>query len=365
MSVETEPREEIKIEPLELPAIRVAVTEMCNLSCQYCPTDGDSVEMQAGRLEDPEFEEVLDSALSQGFSSFSFTGGEPLLSPKTAMRTTRLARYVNARKAELGLDGYTKLNTNGARLLDFEDEVRSAGFSELKISLDTLNPRTFKEVTKQDETVFKDTIDGILKFSGDIPIRMQMVVAQFNVEEVDAMVDFCRSNGLGLKLFDITSYDNALSGSADYALAGYIPLVDLREKFETQFGTPEIKYSTGGYGHPKRVFTTPEGAKLEIRDNAQGTHFSEGLCGSCPNYPCSEGISNIVIASDGHLRFCREGGVDQTIQSQDGSGELLPKEIINRNISDAAGYFAMSTFETTVSPRVPTPVPVAIGSRKS
>src|SRR3989344_3077510 len=148
---EREPTQEVSIDQIELPAIRVAVTEQCNLRCQYCPTDGDSVEMQSGRLVDDQFEEVLGVALEQGFPHYSFTGGEPLISPQMAARTSRLAQYVNARKAELGLVGYTKLNTNGARLIDFQDEVDSAGFSELKISLDTLNPETFTAVTKRSE----------------------------------------------------------------------------------------------------------------------------------------------------------------------------------------------------------------------
>lgn len=307
----------------EMPAIRVAVTERCNLQCQYCPTDGDSVEMQAKRLSDEQFEDILGVALEQGFPHYSFTGGEPLLSPATAERTRRLATFVNTSKEQLGLGGYTKLNTNGARLLDFRDEVEAAGFDELKISLDTLRSETFTEVARQGEAVFDKTVEGILEFSEKIPIRIQMVVGSFNVDEVEDMVSFCRSNGLGLKLFDITSYDNALAGSADYAMAGYVPLDNYRDQLETEFGEPYIKHSKGGFGHPKRVYTTPQGTQIEVRDNAQGTHFSSKLCDSCPNYPCSEGVSNIVIASDGHLRFCREGGQDQTLTSQSSLGELL------------------------------------------
>lgn len=342
----------------EMPAIRVAVTERCNLQCQYCPADGDSVEMQANRLSDDQFEDILSVALDRGFPHYSFTGGEPLLSPATAEKTHHLATFVNAKKEELGLVGYTKLNTNGARLIDFKDEVETAGFDELKISLDTLRPETFTEVTRQSKDIFDKTIKGILEFSGKVPIRIQMVVGSFNRNEVEDMISFCRSNGLGLKLFDITSYDNALAGSAEYAMAGYVPLSDYRERLEAEFGEPFIKHSKGGFGHPKRVYTTAEGTHIEVRDNAQGTHFSSQLCGSCPNYPCSEGISNIVIASDGHLRFCREGGQEQTLRSQDDSGELLGLDRLEANFMGAIGYFATASFQTAVSKRIPVRIPL-------
>ena len=357
---EREPTQEIIPNTVELPAIRVAVTETCNLRCQYCPTDGDSVEMQSGRLTDDQFEDVLAVALEQGFPHYSFTGGEPLISMQMAARTSRLAQYVNARKAELGLEGYTKLNTNGARLIDFQEEVDSAGFSELKISLDTLNPETFTAVAKRSEAVFDKTIEGILAYTGRIPIRIQMVVGSFNAHEVPDMIAFCRQQGLSLKIFDITSYDNALAGSADYALSGYVPLAGYREMLETKYGEPFIKHSKGGYGHPKRVYTTPEGTQIEVRDNAQGTHFSADLCGSCPNYPCSEGISNIVIASDGHLRFCREGGKDQTIPSQVEGGGLVSFTELRANFAKAAGYFATANFQTEVSKRIPIRLPLFV-----
>lgn len=344
----------------DLPAIRVAVTELCNLKCQYCPTDGDSVQMQKDRLSDDDFENILDIALEQGFTHYSFTGGEPLLSATTAERTRRLATHVNVRKDELKLDGYTKLNTNGARLVDFEDEVASSGFSELKISLDTLKPKTFQAVTRRNEAVFDKTVAGIELFAGRIPIRIQMVVGKHNKDEVDNMISFCRERGLSLKLFDITSYDTALAGSAEYATSSYIPLDTYRKQLEAEYGQPFIRNAKGGFGHPKRVYTTPEGTEIEVRDNMLGTHFSKELCGSCPNYPCAEGISNIVIASDGHLRFCREGGTDQTIPSQSENSGLYSPQELREHFARAAGFFAAAEYQPAGSKRIPVRIPLTV-----
>src|SRR4051794_318430 len=88
-----------------LPAIRVAVTEVCNLRCQYCPEDGDSVQMQACGLNNEGFETLLTAACEVGFKSFSFTGGDPLATPEAARRTFILAQLVNRIREGLG---YTK-----------------------------------------------------------------------------------------------------------------------------------------------------------------------------------------------------------------------------------------------------------------
>lgn len=343
----------VNLERVELPSIRVAVTEQCNLRCQYCPVGGDSVAMQSGRLAEEQLQEILGVALEQGFANYSFTGGEPLISAEMAARTSRLAQYVNTRKAELGLYGYTKLNTNGARLIDFQEEVDEGGFSELKISLDTLSPETFTAVTKRSEAVFNKTIEGIMAYAGRIAVRLQMVVGSFNAHEVPSMIDFCRNHRLSLKIFDVSPCDDALAGSAQYAIDGYVPLDVYKAMLEADYGRPLIRFSKGGYGHPKRVYTTPENTQIELRDSAQGTHYSADLCSSCPKYPCSEGMSNMVIAADGHLRFCREGGRGQTLPSQAEQGGLLPSDKIKENLAKAAGYFATANFQTAVSSRIP------------
>ncbi|OGL21473.1 hypothetical protein A2707_05560 [Candidatus Saccharibacteria bacterium RIFCSPHIGHO2_01_FULL_45_15] len=326
-------------ETFRYPSVRVAVTENCNLRCEYCPSDGDSVEMQSNALETEGFKQILKEAVEVGFTDFSFTGGEPLLTPQTAQRTFDLADFVNElRDDESG--GYTKLNTNGAHLLRYQDEIVTTGFTELKVSLDTLDPATFRSLAKRGEKVFQDTVDGIMALKDEVPIRLQTVVGKYNIDQIPDMIDFCAENNIDIKLFDISRYDNALSGSAAFANDNYISLEAISTALEYRYGTAEIKYAVGGYGHPKKVFTTSSGTKIEIRDTSPSAHYSSELCQSCPNYQCQDGLCNLVIAADGHIRFCREGGVDQTIPSHDTDGALMTPQAIRLNLAKAAGIFS-------------------------
>ena len=258
-----------------LPSVRVAVTQSCNLRCDYCPTDGDSVEVQGPTLDHEGFERMLLAACEVGFTNFSFTGGEPLMTPKSAELTFDLANFVDQSRQS---QGYTKLNTNGANLLRYREQVLNDGFDELKVSLDTLDPTTFKQLAKRGEQVLGRTIEGILAVKDEVPVRMQTVVGKYNVGELPQMIGFCRQNGLDIKLFDISRYDNALAGSGKFCDDNYVSLGDISSQLKQAFGEPEIVYAVGGYGHAKQVFTTPEGTRIQLRDTSVSAQYSSELC---------------------------------------------------------------------------------------
>ena len=298
--------------------------------------------MQSSALDTGEFKEMLEAAVDVGFTDFSFTGGEPLLTPQIAERTFELAKFVNNIRTDASKDGYTKLNTNGSNLLHYKDEIVDMNFTELKVSLDTLDAATFRALSKRGDKVLQATIDGILDLKQEVPIRLQTVVGKYNVGQITDILDFCTVNGLDIKLFDISRYDNALSGSSMFADMNYVSLTNLCETLESVYGKPDIKYAVGGYGHPKKVFTTNVGTKIEIRDTSPSAHYSSGLCEDCSHYQCQDGLCNLVIAADGHVRFCREGGIDQTISLRNEAGNLKTPKEIRSDLVRAAGIFDSS-----------------------
>lgn len=298
--------------------------------------------MQSGHLDTNGFEKILTTAVDVGFTNFSFTGGEPLLTSETSERTFRLASLVNTLRAAKGTEGYTKLNTNGANLLRYKEGVFEAGFDELKVSLDTLDPATFSHVTKRSGKVLHRTIEGILTVKDEVPVRLQTVVGKYNIGELPEMIHFCIDNGLDIKLFDLSRYDNALAGSGAFADENYVSLKDMALMLEDRYGKPATKYAVGGYGHAKKVFTTSEHTSIEIRDTSESAHYSPDVCEECPKYMCQDGLCNLVIAADGHMRFCREGGVDQTISLKDKRGTLKTSEQLRSEFVKAAGIFATS-----------------------
>ncbi len=125
---------------LQALALRVSVTDRCQLRCGYCmPPEG----VACGGARDAilSYEEIaaLSAGLHRAFGigSLRLTGGEPLLRPG-------IERLV-AILAELELPELT-LTTNGLRLASLARALKRAGLNRVNISLDTLSPAVFREL---------------------------------------------------------------------------------------------------------------------------------------------------------------------------------------------------------------------------
>ncbi|MEE3482046.1 MAG: radical SAM protein, partial [Lachnospiraceae bacterium] len=158
--------------------MRISVTEACNMACRYC-SPGESTAENAGKEEEQaaggktaatvgkagpqltsgQIVEVCKAAESIGIRSFRFTGGEPLLRGD-------LCDILSAVREMPGTRDLT-LTTNGLLLERQIESLVSAGLTGVNVSLDTLNPDHFREITGVDglEQV-KAGIRAALKFAG-------------------------------------------------------------------------------------------------------------------------------------------------------------------------------------------------------
>ena len=120
--------------------LRVSVTDRCNFRCRYCmPERG--VEWKA-RDEVLSFEEIVSLTrllTGLGVEKVRLTGGEPTVRKNLPDLASRLS----------ALDGLKTLamTTNGTTLADRATQYRDAGISALNVSLDSLDPRRFEEIT--------------------------------------------------------------------------------------------------------------------------------------------------------------------------------------------------------------------------
>ncbi|MEJ2153132.1 MAG: radical SAM protein [Gemmatimonadota bacterium] len=132
--------------------LRISITDRCNLRCRYCmPAEG--LEWLP-RDEILSFEETTRLAgifYDRGVRKIRFTGGEPTL----RRDVPELVRMVHERCPEASLH----MTTNALRLGELAAELRTAGLTGLNISLDTLDPETFREMARRDR--FEQTWAGV------------------------------------------------------------------------------------------------------------------------------------------------------------------------------------------------------------
>ncbi|HET9065882.1 MAG TPA: GTP 3',8-cyclase MoaA [Gemmatimonadales bacterium] len=124
-----------------LGALRISVTDRCNLRCRYCMPAA-SYRWLPGEslLSFNEIERVARAFAELGVRKFRLTGGEPLLRPELASLIARLA----------AIEGITDLalTTNGTRLAPLAGELKRAGLHRLTVSLDTLEPDAMRALTR-------------------------------------------------------------------------------------------------------------------------------------------------------------------------------------------------------------------------
>ncbi len=163
--------------------LRLSVTDRCNLRCFYCMPQADFNWMPPDEIL--RFEEIIQLTrvlASIGVRKVRFTGGEPLVRKDIV----KLISDVGA------LDGVSEtcITTNGVLLAQMAEDLFDAGLRHLNISLDTLRPDRFREITGRD--FFPQVWAGIRECidRGFSPIKINFVMMKGKND--DEIVDFAR-----------------------------------------------------------------------------------------------------------------------------------------------------------------------------
>jgi GTP 3',8-cyclase len=148
--------------------LRLSVTDRCNLRCSYCmPEDGIGKHAHNEILSYEELYEIARVAVSIGIDKIRITGGEPLVRKGIVGFLHKLAEIPGLKQLVL--------TTNGVLLEKMAPDLYAAGVQRLNISLDSLNPETFGQITRCGE--LSRVLAGIeTAKSCGFPIKLNMVV---------------------------------------------------------------------------------------------------------------------------------------------------------------------------------------------
>lgn len=161
--------------------LRLSVTDRCNLRCRYCmPAQGVPWLPHDDILRFEELERIARQAVALGLCKIRVTGGEPLVRKGVVGFLERLV-------AVPGLQSLV-LTTNGVLLAQMAQDLRRAGVERLNVSLDSLRPATFAQITRGGS--LQQVLDGIAaaEAAGFPPVKINTVVMR-GVND-DEVVDF-------------------------------------------------------------------------------------------------------------------------------------------------------------------------------
>lgn len=177
----------------EINYLRVSVTDLCNLRCAYCmPAGGVPKLPRKSILTFEEIRNVVEVGARKGISKVRLTGGEPL-ARKGIVELVRMIANIE------GINDFA-MSTNGIFLDHYARELKEAGLHRVNISLDTLSPLHYKQITRRGDInkVFAG-IEAAQKV-GLEPIKLNCVIEK-STKEKDAsdVAEFARQNGLQVR----------------------------------------------------------------------------------------------------------------------------------------------------------------------
>ncbi len=121
--------------------VRISITDRCNLRCIYCmPEEGIAKLRHEDILSFEQIGEICRALAGLGIRKIKITGGEPLV-------RKNVAALIELLKKIPGIDNVT-LTTNGILLPERAGALKQAGLDSVNISLDTLNPDLYRELTR-------------------------------------------------------------------------------------------------------------------------------------------------------------------------------------------------------------------------
>ncbi|NUT49328.1 MAG: GTP 3',8-cyclase MoaA, partial [Saccharothrix sp.] len=177
--------------------LRVSLTDRCNLRCTYCmPAEGLAWLPKPDLLSDAELARLIGIAVTGlGVTDVRFTGGEPLLRPGLD--------DVIAATAALRPRPRISMTTNGLTLAKRAEALVAAGLDRVNVSLDTLIPKRFHELTRRDR--LGDVFAGLAaaREAGLAPVKVNTVLMRgVNEDEAVPLLRHCLEHGYQLRFIE-------------------------------------------------------------------------------------------------------------------------------------------------------------------
>ena len=245
--------------------LRISVTDRCDFRCVYCMSEDMNFLPKKEVLSLEELDRLCSAFIRKGVKQLRLTGGEPLVRRNIMSFMHAMRRHLDSG----ALEDLT-LTTNGSQLSRFAHELVDCGVKRINVSLDTLDPDKFKQVTRWGD--LNKVLAGLkAATNAGLQVKINTVALKnFNDIEIDDMLKWCGDQGYDLTLIETMPMGEIAGDRNDQ----YLPLSQVRQDLGERWTLTEIDYRTGGPARYVRVEETD--AKLGMI-----TPMTHNFCESC------------------------------------------------------------------------------------
>ena len=162
----------------EINYLRVSITDLCNLRCQYCmPESGVEKKEHSKILSFEEIIQIVNAAVELGINKIRITGGEPLVRKGVVSLIHSLSKIEGIKDLAM--------TTNGILLKEYAKDLKDAGLNRVNVSLDTLREDRYNTITRGGN--IENVMEGLeaAMTVGLTPLKINTVVIKnFNDDEI-------------------------------------------------------------------------------------------------------------------------------------------------------------------------------------
>ncbi len=259
--------------------LRLSLTSACNFRCNYCLPNGyNKREDKTQNLNIEEITNLVTAFAKLGTKKIRLTGGEPTIRKD----------FVDIIKSIKNVEGVEKiaLTTNAYKLEENAKLYKQSGITALNISLDSLNPETFKNIRGQDKLAkILKGVDTALDAGFD-NIKLNVVLLNnVNSQELDNFINYVQNKNVSLRFIELMQTIDNYDYFKKYHLSGKVIEDKLLAK---NFIKEEKKSLTDG----PAVYFSHKDSKGKI---GLIMPYSKDFCKTC---------NRLRVSSDGQLFLC-------------------------------------------------------------
>jgi len=277
------------------------------------PKEGAVMSCRKKILTFEEIEEIVYTASELGIKKIRITGGEPLIRHDIVDICRRISSIPGINE--------TCITTNGTMLQKLSTELKNAGIKRINISLDSLNPDTYRKLTRGGEIT--DVLKGIKTAyeTGFDSIKINVVlIGGFNDNEIRAFAEMACKPNIHVRFIELLpigecanwskkryiSGDAVLSAIPELQEAGFEGVARLY-KFPDSSGTVDNTFDTGCTTGTVGIIST----------------ISARFCNTC---------NRIRVTCDGRLKPCLHSAEEVQLRGLHGHklAEVMREAISNK-----------------------------------
>jgi len=258
--------------------LRISVTDRCDLRCIYCMSENMQFLPKAQLLTLEEHARIAKAFVALGVKKIRITGGEPLTRRNIMQLFSQLGAMPDLEELTL--------TTNGTQLSQHAQALKAVGVSRINVSLDTLRPDRFREITRVgDISKTLEGIDAALAVGFDKLKLNAVIMKNRNDDEIDDLVQFAIDRGMDISfieempLGEMESHDRQESFMASTEIHAYL---------QQRFPLVATTESTGGPARYHRI----QGTNTRV---GYISPYSHNFCDTC---------NRVRLTSEGRLLLC-------------------------------------------------------------